>query len=67
MMPHISNGFPNADIAPATGSSGLASILRRPGTVLPLAILSVTAVSVAVLYPTLQPHMDGVSSLHWST
>lgn len=44
---------------------GLTSILKRPGAVLPLAILSVTAVCLAVLYPTLQPHMHGVSCLHW--
>nr|XP_027235833.1 MFS-type transporter SLC18B1-like [Penaeus vannamei] len=50
----------DAERAPVSEALGLTSILKRPGAVLPLAILSVTAVCLAVLYPTLQPHMHGL-------
>ncbi|XP_047492541.1 MFS-type transporter SLC18B1-like [Penaeus chinensis] len=59
VLPEIRQ-FTDAEPAPVSRALGLTSILRRPGAVLPLAILSVTAVCLAVLYPTLQPHMYGL-------
>ncbi|XP_071531389.1 MFS-type transporter SLC18B1-like isoform X2 [Panulirus ornatus] len=57
--------FPDDEIAiiPSRWTRGMWWLLSRPGATLPLLILSSTAVCIATLYPTLQPHMSrlGVS------
>ncbi|XP_042227424.1 MFS-type transporter SLC18B1-like [Homarus americanus] len=57
--------FPDDEVRvlPSRGIGGVLKVLGRPGAIVSLLILCASAVCVAVLYPTLQPHMSklGVS------